>query len=90
MFVAEVPQVDGQLAQLVVPQVAVSQQDTKQGEGQSALTPCTLLQRRICQCSAAQDWITEKRLVLPHLVPTECLQVVQDLSDQGLAQLVDL
>ncbi|KAG7226496.1 hypothetical protein INR49_003816 [Caranx melampygus] len=35
--------VHGQLAQLVVPQVAVSQQDTEQGEGHSALTPCALL-----------------------------------------------
>lgn len=33
VFVAEVPQVDGQLAQPVVPQVAVSQQDAEQGEG---------------------------------------------------------
>ena len=45
VFVAEVPQVDGQLAQLVVPQVAVSQQDPEQGKGQSALTPRALLQR---------------------------------------------
>lgn len=44
MFVAEVPQVDGQLAQLVVPQVTVSQQDTKQREGYGALAACTLLQ----------------------------------------------
>lgn len=28
--------------------------------------------------------------LLPHLVPTEGLQVVQDLSDQSLTQLVDL
>lgn len=44
VFVAEVPQVDGQLAQLVVPQITVSQQDSEQGKGQSALTPCALLQ----------------------------------------------
>lgn len=43
---AQVPQADGQLAQFVVPQVSVSQQDAKQREGQSALTPSTLLQRR--------------------------------------------
>lgn len=30
------------------------------------------------------------KVLLPHLVPTESLQVVQDLSNQGLAQLVDL
>ena len=44
MFVAEVPQVDGELAQLVVPQVAVSQQDGEQREGEGALAPCVLLQ----------------------------------------------
>lgn len=27
---------------------------------------------------------------LTHLIPAECLQVVQDLSDQGLTQFVDL
>lgn len=46
VFVAEVPQVDGQLTQLVVPQVTVSQQDAEQGEGQGALTPEALLQHR--------------------------------------------
>ena len=44
MFVAEVPQVDGQLTQLVGPQIAVSQQDTEEGEGQSALAAQALLQ----------------------------------------------
>lgn len=43
VFVAEVPQVDGQVAQLVVPQVAMSQQHAKQGEGQGALAPRALL-----------------------------------------------
>lgn len=27
---------------------------------------------------------------LTHLIPPQCLQVIQDLSDEGLAQLVDL
>lgn len=44
VFVAEVPEVDGQLAQLVVPQVPMSQQDTEQGKGHGTLTPCALLQ----------------------------------------------
>jgi len=43
VFVAEVPQVDSQLAQLVVPQVSVSQQHAEQGEGQRSLTPRALL-----------------------------------------------
>lgn len=47
MFVAEVPQVDGQLAQLVASQVSVSQQDPKQGKGQSTLTSYALLQRQV-------------------------------------------
>lgn len=44
MLVAQVPQVDGQLTQLVVPQVAVGQQDPEEGEGQGALTTHALLQ----------------------------------------------
>lgn len=47
VFVAEVPQVDGQLAQFVVPQVPVSQQHTKEGEGQNALTPSALLLEQV-------------------------------------------
>lgn len=43
MFVAEVPQVDGQLTQLVVPQVAVSQENAEQREGHGALTAHVLL-----------------------------------------------
>lgn len=43
VFVAQVPQVDGQLAQLVVPQVAMGDKDAEEGEGQGALTPRALL-----------------------------------------------
>lgn len=140
MFVAEVPKVDCQLAQLVVPQITMSQQDTKQGEGQSALAACALLQEG-GKCMSAwfsfphvhegsitlvtqhpdfaklEIWIfTKTRLFFfkiihsaveavafcfcfviknlnqkrPHLVTTECLQVVEDLSNQSLTQLVDL
>lgn len=45
LLVAEVPQVDGQLTQLVVPQVTVSQQDAKQREGESTLA-AHVLQRK--------------------------------------------
>lgn len=47
VLVAEVPQVDRQLAQFVAPQVPMSQQDTKQGKGQNTLTPYTLLQQQV-------------------------------------------
>lgn len=40
---AEVPQVDGELTQLVVPQIPVSEQDGEQGEGQGALPASALL-----------------------------------------------
>lgn len=59
MFVAEVPQVDSQLAQLVVPQVTVSEQNTEQREGQSSLTACAVLLRGVrgtCLCNADDDW----------------------------------
>lgn len=39
MFVAEVPQVDRQLAQLVVPKIPVSEQSTEQRESQGTLAP---------------------------------------------------
>lgn len=44
---------------------------------------------RLLPTLKTQKCNTIKALV-PHLVPTESLQVVQDLSDQGLGQLVDL
>lgn len=47
VFVAEVPQVDRQLAQFVVPQVPMSQQDPKQGKGQNTLAPNALLQGQV-------------------------------------------
>lgn len=59
MFVAEVPQVDGQLTQLVVPQITVSQQDAEQGEGQGALTPEALLQE-------SQTCVGADRTTRPH------------------------
>lgn len=47
MFVAQVPQVDSQLVELVVLQVPVGQQAAEEGEGQAALLthPSRLQQR---------------------------------------------
>ena len=42
MLVAEVPQVNGQLVELVVPQVSMGQHVAEQGEGQATLTTNTL------------------------------------------------
>lgn len=64
MFVAEVPKVDCQLAQLVVPQITVSQEDTKQREGQSALAACALLQES-GKCMSA--WFSSFWFSFPHV-----------------------
>lgn len=78
----------------------MSQQDSEQGEGQRALTLRALLQRTcprrvVCENSVEQEPEISLRKEKKgdsrrHLIPAECLQMVQDLHDQGLTQLVDL
>lgn len=42
----------------------------------------------ICVGSGDDDWGGGPTMT--HLIPPECLQVIQDLPDEGLTQLVDL